>query len=331
MRALTTLHPKRLIYTQASPTQLTLSGYASTRALREVEEERENGNLWLVLADVKATTLHGTPAKFFQSVASNLAIEVHAGQWAAELEKVSGASYAEILIPVTSDPQLSVAAGRVRKARALIRGGEFNAAAAEMRQALDPVREFYRTLDVYSGASQKAPSSGRRASGSRCTCRACTAGSARTSTTTKSRSRAARWTGPQRTKHSEPLLDCSTVSRTTTRLPASKEPCSRHGAPPPAAGAAPAGHVRIGYAHASTDRQSLDTQTGSLNAVICYGRSGEISTNRRDEVEMTALCLRILQAALVYLNTLMLQDVLVGDAWSGLPAPADRRGLTPLF
>jgi hypothetical protein len=45
----------------------------------------------------------------------------------------------------------------VRKARALIRGGEFNAAAAELRQALDPVREFYRTLDVYSGASQKAP------------------------------------------------------------------------------------------------------------------------------------------------------------------------------
>ncbi|MFC4016233.1 Tn3 family transposase [Nonomuraea purpurea] len=27
------------------------------------------------------------------------------------------------------------------------------------------------------------------------------------------------------------------------------------------------------------------------NAVLCYGRGGEISTNRRDEVEMTALCL----------------------------------------
>ena len=40
------------------------------------------------------------------------------------------------------------------------------------------------------------------------------------------------------------------------------------------------------------------------NAVICYGRGGEISTNRREEVEMTALCLRILQAALVYVNTL---------------------------
>lgn len=42
------------------------------------------------------------------------------------------------------------------------------------------------------------------------------------------------------------------------------------------------------------------------NAVICYGKSGEISTNRREELEMTALCLHILQASLVYVNTLML-------------------------
>jgi TnpA family transposase len=67
------------------------------------------------------------------------------------------------------------------------------------------------------------------------------------------------------------------------------------------------------------------------NAVICYGRGGEISTNRREEVEMTALCLRILQASLVYLNVLMLQDVLADEAWSGLLGEADRRGLTPLF
>jgi len=67
------------------------------------------------------------------------------------------------------------------------------------------------------------------------------------------------------------------------------------------------------------------------NAVICYGRGGEISSNRQEEVEMTALCLRILQAALVYVNTLMLQDVLAEEEWSGLLGPADRRGLTPLF
>ncbi len=35
---------------------------------------------------------------------------------------------------------------------------------------------------------------------------------------------------------------------------------------PPAAGTVPAGHVRVGYARASTVRQSLDTQTDSLRA-----------------------------------------------------------------
>jgi hypothetical protein len=46
---------------------------------------------------------------------------------------------------------------------------------------------------------------------------------------------------------------------------------------------------------------------------------------------MTSLCLRILQAALVYVNTLMLQDVLAEEAWAGMLGAADRRGLTPLF
>jgi Tn3 transposase DDE domain len=67
------------------------------------------------------------------------------------------------------------------------------------------------------------------------------------------------------------------------------------------------------------------------NVVICYGRGGEISTNWHEEVEMTALCLRILQATLVYVNTLMLQDVLAEEERSALLGPADRRGLTPLL
>jgi TnpA family transposase len=67
------------------------------------------------------------------------------------------------------------------------------------------------------------------------------------------------------------------------------------------------------------------------NAVLCYGKSGEISTNRRDDVEMTAWCLRILQAALVYVNTLMLQEVLADPEHAALLTDADRRGLTPLF
>ena len=69
----------------------------------------------------------------------------------------------------------------------------------------------------------------------------------------------------------------------------------------------------------------------AANGVIYYGKGGEISTNRREEIEMAALCLRILQASLVFVNTLMLQAVLAEPQWSGLLTPADRRGLTPLF
>ncbi len=33
----------------------------------------------------------------------------------------------------------------------------------------------------------------------------------------------------------------------------------------------------------------------------------------------------------MYVNTLMLQDVLAEPSWANLLTPADRRGLTPLF
>ena len=67
------------------------------------------------------------------------------------------------------------------------------------------------------------------------------------------------------------------------------------------------------------------------NSVIYHGKGGEIASNRHDEQEMTVLCLRILQAALVYVNTLLLQDVLGEDEWSDALSAEDRRGLTPLF
>jgi TnpA family transposase len=67
------------------------------------------------------------------------------------------------------------------------------------------------------------------------------------------------------------------------------------------------------------------------NAVIFFGKGGDIATNRRDEQELSVLCLRILQAALVYVNTLMVQDVLAYDMWADRLTAEDKRGLTPLF
>jgi TnpA family transposase len=67
------------------------------------------------------------------------------------------------------------------------------------------------------------------------------------------------------------------------------------------------------------------------NSVIYYGKGGEIASNHKEEQEMSVLGLRILQAALVYVNTLMLQDVLAESKWADTLTPEDRRGLTPLF
>lgn len=67
------------------------------------------------------------------------------------------------------------------------------------------------------------------------------------------------------------------------------------------------------------------------NSVFFYGKGGDIASNRRDEQELSVLCLRILQTSLVYVNTLMIQDTLNDTAWSKRLTQADRRGLTPLF
>ena len=65
------------------------------------------------------------------------------------------------------------------------------------------------------------------------------------------------------------------------------------------------------------------------NSVIYFGKGGDIPANRRDEQELSVLCLRALQGAVVYLNTLMIQDVL--DEGLAELNPDDLRGLTPLF
>ncbi|MEU7748260.1 hypothetical protein [Nonomuraea sp. NPDC049158] len=47
----------------------------------------------------------------------------------------------------------------------------------------------------------------------------------------------------------------------------------------------------------------------------------EFCDSLREEMEMTALCLRILQASLVMVNVLMLQDVLAEPEWAALLTP----------
>src|SRR3546814_2029216 len=62
-----------------------------------------------------------------------------------------------------------------------------------------------------------------------------------------------------------------------------------------------------------------------------FGKGGEIATNRIDEQQLSVLALHLLQASLVYVNTRMLQSVLVEPKWTGRMTPDDYRGLTPLI
>ena len=69
----------------------------------------------------------------------------------------------------------------------------------------------------------------------------------------------------------------------------------------------------------------------SANGFIFYGKSGEISTNNLDDQELSVLCLHLLQNCLVYINTLMIQEVLAKSKWENLMEPEDLRALSPLI
>lgn len=69
----------------------------------------------------------------------------------------------------------------------------------------------------------------------------------------------------------------------------------------------------------------------SANGFIFYGKSGEISTNNLEDQELSVLCLQLLQNCLVYINTLMIQEILTSPSWEGLMESDDLRALTPLI
>lgn len=69
----------------------------------------------------------------------------------------------------------------------------------------------------------------------------------------------------------------------------------------------------------------------SANSFIYYGRHGEVSTNDVDAQEVAILSMHLLQSCLVYVNTLMVQEILTEPKWYERMTDEDWRGLTPLF
>jgi hypothetical protein len=69
----------------------------------------------------------------------------------------------------------------------------------------------------------------------------------------------------------------------------------------------------------------------SANDFILIGKGNEIAANRHEDQEITMLALHLLQNAMVYINTLMIQRVLSEKAWMGRMTAEDFRGLMPLI
>lgn len=69
----------------------------------------------------------------------------------------------------------------------------------------------------------------------------------------------------------------------------------------------------------------------SANSDLFYGGAGTLKGSDRESQEVSMLALHLLQSALVYLNTLLIQNVLKDPVWERKMTAADKRGLSPLF
>jgi TnpA family transposase len=91
------------------------------------------------------------------------------------------------------------------------------------------------------------------------------------------------------------------------------------------------------YLHSEDLRREINEglnvveQWNSANDFIFFARRGEMVSNRREDHEISMLALHLLQNCMVYINTLMLQQVLAQPHWSGKLTARDLSALTPLF
>ena len=68
----------------------------------------------------------------------------------------------------------------------------------------------------------------------------------------------------------------------------------------------------------------------SANDFILFGNGREFASNNIEHQEITSLCLHLIQNSLIYINTLMFQDILSRKKWLDLMTAEDFRAITPL-
>jgi Tn3 transposase DDE domain len=67
------------------------------------------------------------------------------------------------------------------------------------------------------------------------------------------------------------------------------------------------------------------------NDFVFFARRGELASNRTEDHELSMLSLHLLQNCMVYINTLMMQQVLSRPHWAERLTTTDLRALTPLI
>lgn len=69
----------------------------------------------------------------------------------------------------------------------------------------------------------------------------------------------------------------------------------------------------------------------SANGFLFFGKNSEIATNSIADQEISILALHLLQISMVYVNTIMIQQVLATPQWTDIMTKEDYRALTPLI
>jgi TnpA family transposase len=72
-------------------------------------------------------------------------------------------------------------------------------------------------------------------------------------------------------------------------------------------------------------------QWNSANDFVFFARRGELSSNRHEDHELSMLSLHLLQNCMVFVNTLMLQQLLARPHWADRLTPRDQQAITPLI
>jgi hypothetical protein len=84
------------------------------------------------------------------------------------------------------------------------------------------------------------------------------------------------------------------------------------------------------------ERDAVQVLEGISPAVAAEGRpkkgnGNEMGSNRQKDMELSMLTLHLLQICLVYVNTLMIQQILAERSWAKRLTKEDLRALTPLI